>query len=56
MCATHTHRREHYLSKDKDCSQLASTSGIPFIYWTATVDVLLSEDQGSQWSLLRYVQ
>jgi len=48
--------QEHYLHKDKDCSTLEKSSLIPFTFWKATVDQLVSEDPTQRTAILHYVQ
>jgi len=48
--------QEHYLHKDKDCSTLEKSSLIPFTFWKATVDQLVSEDVTQATAILHYVQ
>ena len=48
-------RQEHYLHKDKDCTQLEKSSRIPFDYWKSTVQLLTAENPYSTSSLLHYI-
>jgi len=47
--------QEHYLNKDKDCTQLEKSSRIPFEFWKSTVQLLTSENMFHSSSLLYYI-
>lgn len=48
-------RQDHYLHKDKDCTQLDKSSRIPFAYWRKAVEDMVGEDKGSNLAILHYV-
>lgn len=47
--------KDHYLSKDKDCTALEKSSRIKFTEWKATVELLLSEDKTLPTSVGHYI-
>ena len=44
------------LTPSQDCSTLEKSSLIPFTFWKATVDQLVSEDTSRPTAILHYVQ
>ena len=55
-CLSFGYRQEHYLHKDKDCTQLEKSSQIAFHYWKSTVELLVQNTTCSFYSILKYME